>query len=262
MVFMGVRPCDLHAIKRLDAVFKNNRFFEGVYKDLREKVLLVVVNCTRPGGTCFCVSMDTGPKALSGFDISLTEVISESQHFLLAEAGSRSGMKFLLGLALREASKEEKALADKQIRSAAGRMGRELDKTKLSRLFDECFEHPRWEETAGRCLTCGNCTMVCPTCFCFNVKDVNDLAGEVAERWREWDSCFTRDFSYIHGGSMRNSAMSRYRQWVTHKLCTWVQQFGSLGCVGCGRCITWCPVGIDITLEAKKILGLPAGNRE
>ena len=79
------------------------------------------------------------------------------------------------------------------------------------------------------------------------------LYGARAERWRKWDSCFTLDFSYIHGGSVRTSAAARYRQWLSHKLATWIDQFGSSGCVGCGRCITWCPVGIDITEEVAAI---------
>jgi Fe-S oxidoreductase len=95
--------------------------------------------------------------------------------------------------------------------------------------------------------------MVCPTCFCTTVEDVSDVTGDHAERWRRWDSCFTLGFSYIHGGSIRNSGKARYRQWMTHKLASWIDQFGTSGCVGCGRCITWCPVGIDITEEARAI---------
>lgn len=95
--------------------------------------------------------------------------------------------------------------------------------------------------------------MVCPTCFCTGVEDVTALAGDVTERVRKWDSCFTADFSYQHGGVVRESTKSRYRQWLTHKLSSWVDQFGSSGCVGCGRCITWCPTGIDLTAEVAAI---------
>ena len=132
-------------------------------------------------------------------------------------------------------------------------MGRELDTDGIKELLYRNYEHPRWDEVAERCLTCGNCTMVCPTCFCTTVEDVTDLAGEHVERHQRWDSCFTVDYSYIHGGAVRASTRSRYRQWMTHKLATWFDQFGSSGCVGCGRCITWCPVGIDITEEARAI---------
>ena len=128
-------------------------------------------------------------------------------------------------------------------------MGRSLDQEGLKELLYENRNHPRWDDVADRCLSCANCTMVCPTCFCTTVEDSTDLTGDTAERVRRWDSCFTMDFSYIHGGAVRKSVKSRYRQWMTHKLGTWQDQFGSSGCVGCGRCITWCPVGIDITEE-------------
>ena len=132
-------------------------------------------------------------------------------------------------------------------------MGRELDTSDIRELLYRNYEHPRWEEVAERCLSCGNCTMVCPTCFCTSVEDTTDLAGESVERTQRWDSCFTVDYSHIHGGAVRGTTRSRYRQWMTHKLATWIDQFGTSGCVGCGRCITWCPVGIDITEEARAI---------
>ncbi len=132
---------------------------------------------------------------------------------------------------------------------------RGIDTNGIKDLLYQNFEHPRWDNVAQRCLTCANCTMVCPTCFCTTVEDVSDVTGDHAERWRRWDSCFTQSFSYIHGGSVRTSAKARYRQWMTHKLASWIDQFGTSGCVGCGRCITWCPVGIDITEEVRAIAG-------
>ena len=125
----------------------------------------------------------------------------------------------------------------------------------LQALLYRNYNNERWQDLAQRCLDCGNCTMACPTCFCSKVEDITDLTGDHAERWREWDSCFTMDFSYIHGGSVRATTRSRYRQWLVHKLATWLDQFGSSGCVGCGRCITWCPVGIDLTEEVRLIRG-------
>jgi formate hydrogenlyase subunit 6/NADH:ubiquinone oxidoreductase subunit I len=139
------------------------------------------------------------------------------------------------------------------VANAAAQMGRVMDTSDIKELLYRNYEHPRWDNVAGRCLTCANCTNVCPTCFCTTVEDVTDLTGQQAERRRRWDSCFTMDFSYIHGGSIRASTKSRYRQWMTHKLATWIDQFGTSGCVGCGRCITWCPVGIDITEEVAAI---------
>ena len=132
-------------------------------------------------------------------------------------------------------------------------MGRALDTTDLRGLLARTLEHERWDEVASRCLGCTNCTLVCPTCFCSNLEDTSDLDGQVAERWRRWDSCFTLGHTYVHGGSVRVSTRSRYRQWLTHKLASWIDQFGTSGCVGCGRCITWCPVGIDLTEEVAAI---------
>jgi ferredoxin len=131
-------------------------------------------------------------------------------------------------------------------------MGRSLDTADLPGLLARNLEHPRWEEVAKRCLSCGNCTLVCPTCFCSDVSDVSDVSGTV-ERQRRWASCFDLDHSYLHGGPVRLTTASRYRQWLTHKLSTWWDQFDESGCVGCGRCLTWCPVGIDLTEEAAAI---------
>ena len=128
-----------------------------------------------------------------------------------------------------------------------------INQAHIKELLYRNLEHPRWEDVARRCLSCTNCTLVCPTCFCTTVEDATDLSGGHAERRRRWDSCFSMDFSYIHGGYIRPSVKARYRQWMTHKLATWIDQFGTSGCVGCGRCITWCPVGIDITAEVKAI---------
>jgi ferredoxin len=99
--------------------------------------------------------------------------------------------------------------------------------------------------------------MVCPTCFCASVQETTDLSGEQVDRRRQWDSCFNFDFSYLNGGVVRDQVRSRYRQWLTHKLATWWDQFGLSGCVGCGRCITWCPVGIDLTQEVAALREQP-----
>ena len=139
-------------------------------------------------------------------------------------------------------------------------MGRAMDTEGLKDVLYAAVDHPQWDDVASRCLACGNCTMVCPTCFCTSVEDHTDLTGQEASRSRVWDSCFTGDFSYLHGGSVRSSVGSRYRQWATHKLAAWVDQFGTSGCVGCGRCITWCPAAIDITAEVAALRTDPRGD--
>jgi sulfhydrogenase subunit beta (sulfur reductase) len=145
------------------------------------------------------------------------------------------------------------AAANGVLERAAGAMGRSLDASDVADLLARNRQSTRWEEVAARCLSCTSCTLVCPTCYCTNVVDRTDLTGETAVRWRRWDSCHTMRHSYIHGGSVRASAAGRYRQWLTHKLSTWKDQFGTLGCVGCGRCITWCPAGVDLTAEVAAI---------
>ena len=251
--FIGVRSCELHAIAIQDKVFLQGDHVDPAYKARRKGVFVVAVNCGQAAGTCFCVSMNTGPKAKSGFDIALTEVLEGQRHYFVAEVGTEAGAEALQEVSHREATAKEKAAAAGTVAQAAAQMGRTLDTTGIKELLYQNYDHPRWDDVAKRCLTCGNCTMVCPTCFCSTVEDYTDLKGEHAERVRKLDSCFTMDFSYIHGGSIRASAKSRYRQWMTHKLATWIDQFGTSGCVGCGRCITWCPVGIDITAEVRAI---------
>jgi sulfhydrogenase subunit beta (sulfur reductase) len=256
--FLGVRSCDLHAIAVQDRVFLQGPFVDTHYRARRSGTFIVAVNCGESGGTCFCVSMQTGPKAESGFDLALTELLGD-QHEFLVEIGSERGAARLAEITHREARPDDMAVAERAVEHARANMGRTMRSDDVRELLQANLEHPRWDDVAGRCLTCGNCTMVCPTCFCTSVSDESDLAGG-AERKRRWDSCFTMDFSYIHGGSVRASPRSRYRQWMTHKLSTWVDQFDTSGCVGCGRCITWCPVGIDITEEVRAIRGEGEGD--
>jgi ferredoxin len=252
LAFIGVRSCELHAIEIQDRVFIGGPHVDRDYAARREGAFLVAVNCFEPGGTCFCTSMGTGPKATSGYDLALTELL-DGEHRFLVEAGSERGAELLAELPGRAALDGDVAAAEATIELAASRMGRTMETHDIRNLLVRNLDHPRWDDVAERCLSCGNCTLVCPTCFCSAVEDETDLSGKEAERWRVWDTCFSVDYSHIHGGSIRPSGRSRYRQWMTHKLGTWHDQFGSSGCVGCGRCITWCPVGIDITEEVGAI---------
>ncbi|MFH1374899.1 MAG: 4Fe-4S dicluster domain-containing protein [bacterium] len=253
---VGVRSCEIAAIAIHDKIFTRGPYIDRSYQERCSKLFIVAVNCVRAGGTCFCTSMGTGPKASSGFDLSLTEMHASNRHYFLIEVGSKAGKKLVNKLPVKEAKPSEIAAAQKELDRAAASMGRTLKTEHVRKSLPGKFDDPHWEKTAERCLSCGNCTMVCPTCFCTNVQDVTDLTGQEAQRQRRWDSCFTLDYSYIHGGSIRNSVAARYRQWLMHKLVYWPDQFGMLGCVGCGRCITWCPVGIDITEETHQLLGM------
>jgi ferredoxin len=247
--FIGVRPCDLQAIGIQDRVFMAGIYQEPSYKARRQAAFILAVNCTEPGGTCFCASMHTGPQAESGFDLALTEL----DDIFLLEIGSELGRELLTEVDWRPAGAFELQTARRALAEAEQHMGRQLDTTDLPNLLYQNLEHPHWNEVAQRCLSCANCTQVCPTCFCNDVVEVSDLTGQTSERVRVWDSCFSLDFSHVHGGNIRPTTRSRYRQWLTHKLATWIDQFGTSGCVGCGRCITWCPVGIDLTAEIEAL---------
>jgi sulfhydrogenase subunit beta (sulfur reductase) len=253
LAFIGVRACELRAIAIQDRVFVEGPYLDQRYRLRREQAFIVAVNCSKAGGTCFCTSMGTGPEVTAGFDLALTELLDDGNHSFLLEVGSAAGADVAASLPQRTATAAEIEAAEHVVARARNAMGRALDTAGLKEALQNNPEHPRWDEVAARCLACANCTMVCPTCFCTTVDDTTDLSNTTAERVRRWDSCFTLDFSYIHGGSVRQSTRARYRQWLTHKLASWFDQFGSSGCVGCGRCITWCPVGIDITEEAGAI---------
>jgi sulfhydrogenase subunit beta (sulfur reductase) len=248
--FLGVRPCDLRAIAIQDRVLAQPG---SRYAARRARLLIVAVNCTEPGETCFCASMGTGPGADRGYDLALTEMADQGGHRFLVEVGSPRGADVLERVPSEPAGEATVQRARSAVETAAGQMGRQMQTADLRELMADSHRAARWDDVAARCLTCGNCTMACPTCFCTAIEDTTDLTGDHAERWERWDSCFDLDFSYLHGGGVRKSAKSRYRQWLTHKLGTWHDQFGSSGCVGCGRCIVWCPVGIDLTEEVKAL---------
>jgi len=249
LAFLGVRPCDLRAIGIQDQVLARGEHAGSRYAARRAGVFIVAVNCTEPGETCFCTSMGTGPQAGPGYDLALTEMVGEGTHRFLVDVGSPAGADVLADVPTRPADGASAGSARSAVAEAAGRMGRSMPADVLHDLMAGSDGAARWDDVASRCLTCGNCTMACPTCFCTSVDDVTDLSGDHAERWQSWASCFDLDFSYLHGGPVRSSPRSRYRQWLTHKLGSWHDQFGSSGCVGCGRCIVWCPVGIDLTEE-------------
>jgi hypothetical protein len=249
---IGARPCDIAAMQVQDKVFLGD-FPDPDYGRRRENLFVVAVNCSHPASTCFCASMGTGPRVDAGFDLALTELHDDGRHDFLVEANTEAGSAILSQLETNQATEDDRNAALEVTRMAEAAMSKTMDTDGIRDLLLSNLDDPEWEDVAERCLTCANCTMACPTCFCSLVEDVTDLEGVHAERWQVWDSCFTVDHSYIHGGSVRKSARSRYRQWMTHKLASWIDQFGVSGCVGCGRCITWCPVGIDITEEVARI---------
>jgi ferredoxin len=254
--FLGVRACDLAAIATLGTVLGGGAHPDGTFARRRQSLFVIAASCTEPGGVCFCASMGTGPAPGPGYDLALTERAAESGHRFVVDVGSEEGQRVLALVTSRAASTAEVDEAVAAVEVAATRMGRQMPAVDIRALLAESRESPHWADVASRCLTCGNCTMVCPTCFCTTTEDLTDITGEAVQRSQRWASCFETDFSYLHGGSVRVSGESKYRQWITHKLGTWHDQFGSSGCVGCGRCIAWCPTGIDITAEVGRLAEL------
>ena len=250
VAIVGARACDLAGLAIQDQIFLKDAYRDPYYGARREGLFIIAVNCTRALATCFCASMETGPRAISGFDLALTELEEE----FVVEAGTAAGRGVLAELALSPASQELIGDAAGRIQACADSQVRRLDRSLLPQALYEAHAHPRWDDVAARCLACGNCTMVCPTCFCHTVEETPDLAHQRSEHVRLWDSCFTQDHGYIHGKNVRPTIKDRYRMWLTHKLASWIDQFGTSGCVGCGRCITWCPVEIDLTEELPALL--------
>ncbi|MCK6556184.1 4Fe-4S dicluster domain-containing protein [Candidatus Binatia bacterium] len=246
---LGVRPCDLAALEIQDRVFIGGRFRDTHYERRRQGLLSIVVNCTRAAPTCFCSSMGTGPAAPAGCDLALTELDGR----LLVDVGSAAGEELVGTLALEVAPPADVAAARSEVDACATSMARAVDRSDLPGLLFDEVESPQWDDVARRCLSCGNCTMVCPTCFCHAVVEVPALDNASSQRVRQWDSCFSYEFAHIAGKNFRPRIRDRYRQWLTHKLASWIDQFGTSGCVGCGRCISWCPVGIDLTAEVAAI---------
>lgn len=245
LALFGARACDLAALAIQDQVFLHGPFVDPVYAGRRRAACIIAVNCSRAAGTCFCASLGTGPRCTAGFDLALTEVTEG----LLVEIGSELGQQLMSKLPNRAATADEVRQIAEIARRTTAQLTRHFDTAGLrDHLFGQ-LEHPHWDTVAARCLSCGNCTSVCPTCFCSSVTDISDIHGDHIERRRRWDSCFQVEFSHIHGGPVRSQIRARYRQWLTHKLAGWQDQFGVCGCVGCGRCISWCPAGIDLTAE-------------
>lgn len=247
---IGARACDLAGLAIQDRIFLKVAYHDPYYAARRGGLFVIAVNCTRALPTCFCASMETGPRAKTDFDLALTEV----DDMLLIEPGSEAGSDLLSDLSLSPAPQKLVDEAATRVDACGHSQVRRLEQSRLPQALYDAHEHPRWDDVAGRCLACTNCTMVCPTCFCHAVEETPNLDHQHTAHARLWDSCFAQEHGYIHGKNIRPTIKDRYRMWLTHKLASWIDQFGMSGCVGCGRCITWCPVGIDLTEELPALL--------
>ncbi|HHT0591921.1 TPA: 4Fe-4S dicluster domain-containing protein [Legionella anisa] len=254
VALIGARSCDLVAMNIQDKVFIEGTHPDPRYKKRREQLFIIAVQCTYSSENCFCVSAATGPEVRSPFDILMTEI---AEGFVI-RPGSKRGENIVSNLNLLEAKTVQCNEAVKNVAEAGAMQTKRIPLNNQRELRDLLFSnlnHPRWDEVAERCLSCGNCTLVCPTCFCHTEVEKPSLDGTQSEHQREWDSCFTTGHSNLNGKIIREDTRKQYRQWLTHKVGSWFDQFDTSGCVGCGRCMTWCPVGIDITEELAAISG-------
>ncbi|MCD6046446.1 MAG: 4Fe-4S ferredoxin, iron-sulfur binding domain protein [Gammaproteobacteria bacterium] len=247
LALFGIRPCDLAAMIIQDKVFLESGAVDPRYEARRKALFLIVVNCNAPSANCFCISAGQDVEAKAHFDLAMTEIDSG----FVVTGGSEKAAKLIQELKLESASETHKSQAHNQLTQARNLQSKKLPEKKLAQQED-LLNHPHWQEVAQRCFGCGTCTQVCPTCFCH--KQSVQTTSDGYEQVREWDSCFSEKHSYVNGAPLRKDVKSRYQQWLCHKMLYWEQQFSCEGCVGCGRCITWCPAQIDVTEELSKLV--------
>ncbi|MGZ4705870.1 MAG: 4Fe-4S dicluster domain-containing protein, partial [Acidimicrobiales bacterium] len=250
LAFVGVRACEVAALAIQTRAMRAGPLGDADHAARDEAALVVAVECATSTSTCFCTSMGTGPEVKGGVDI----VLAELDDGFVVRSGTPAGARLIKSLALRPAAAAETDRATKQVASVREAIGDPVPAEGLPARLRAALDHPRYDQVAERCLACANCTLVCPTCFCTSVAVASDLDGVEGTTTRTWDSCFSLGFGRVAGdANFRPQVKDRYRQWLTHKFSTWWDQFGSTGCVGCGRCIAWCPVGIDVREELRAI---------
>jgi sulfhydrogenase subunit beta (sulfur reductase) len=240
LALFGLHICDINAIARLDMVLWN----DPAYKARRENMLIIGVSCT-PNDKCFCKSVHANvlPNIC---DVFLMQHEKDYIAYSLTEKGRKLLTSFLF---------EPTNIEIKEIKVEYNEQ-KHIDIHRVGERILKDYENPVWAETAKRCLGCANCTVVCPLCYCYDVVDNTYVHTDEGERVRCWDSCLLLNFARVAGGhNFRKDLKARYRNVYTHKFRTFVDEFGVPSCVGCGRCITFCPAGIDMRETLGKLGG-------
>ncbi len=247
--FIGVRACDLAALQLQDQHFLQDKYLHQQYHANRQQSIFIAVHCAAPSTNCFCTSTEDGPECSQGFDIVMTEL--ESGFILQGE--NTFSQKLIDHLPVETVSKQSWQEQDDILKRAKQKIQRAFNPEKVAKKLQQRLHDNIWQDIAEKCLACGNCTLVCPSCFCSKQGDEMPLAGNKVEHIQYWDSCFSEQHSYLGGIVIHQNIADRYKQWINHKLNWWFEQYGRSGCVGCGRCISWCPTGIDFFQQARAL---------
>jgi len=241
-VIFGVHPCDIHGLKILDLVF-GGRYADTYYLTRRGKAAIIGLDCIADD-LCFCRS--TGTDFVdSGFDLFLSDI----DNSYLVRVGTSLGDDIVRAAdtLFHEVDKEDRDAYKRKSIQRRESFRTEIQLQDLPEIIDLEYENEVWQEVGRKCLSCGTCSMVCPTCYCYAVFDGLKLDASSGQRKRRWDSCLFKDYALVAGGhNFRAERASRVKNRYFHKQRGFVSQYGRPSCVGCGRCKAHCPAGIDI----------------
>jgi ferredoxin len=252
-VILGMRPCDCRSFLVLDPVFRNSQISDPYYSSRRANTLLVAIGCSQPASTCFCTSVGGGPFDPQGADILLLDAGETYEVQYVSERGEEL-LRFFSDPAQPGQNAEE------VIQAALAQLPPLLDPLELAQPLKEMAGSDFWQGTSEKCLGCGACAYLCPTCHCFDISD-ETIAGKQI-RYRTWDTCsfplFTLEAS---GFNPRGKKAQRFRQRILHKFSYFPSTRGMAACVGCGRCVRECPVNLDVRAVLAEIRAREAAGK-
>lgn len=255
-LLFGIRPCDARAMAILDMTFED-AYKDPYYLEKRKKAVLVGLGCTNPCESCFCTSMGTSPTDPTNVDLMLIDI---GGHFLIEEVTAKGKELIARTGGLEEATKDDEANAEKARETAYNKVSRKLATEGIKdKLLDSFDDEEFWSKTAAKCISCGICTLLCPTCYCFDIND--EMVRGEGTRFRSWDSCGFPLYTKMPMENPRQEKWRRVRQKVCHKYEFYPMAFDVIACTGCGRCIRLCPVNWDITQVIESVPARVKGAR-